>query len=494
MFNVCSRNSAKHLRELEKIIREMTSTGFLNRIDIPAGGELGGLVDAINEFIAYMMKTVGNFSASSEKAALYGQQLSLNAENVAQTGAGISSVVSQIAAGASSQSQAVANIKSNTETVLKLAHSIEAYCHDSESIAHEMKNNTKVSAEILKNLIDRVKKSSEITIELAQDVKNLEKDMSDIGGITDVVSSISRQTNLLALNAAIEAARAGEHGRGFAVVADEVRKLAEQSNSAAARIQRIIGNIIKQVNDIARDMEKDAANIKESIEIADRSEQAYWEVAHAVDKTISVIQSILSLADEQVLSAEGVDKLVADIVAVAEEAAAGAEEAAAEVEEQSHSLDSILESIRKLNSMALAAQKVAGGFTHSIEVSEEIKSKVNSGVEMLQSIAREGKLLAMDVEAGTRYIYEMKDKFSIFELIAAFNRDGIMTLATFDYDRKDADFSYREYFIEAIKGEVYISKPYISVYSNSYCITISVPIKGSEGIEGVLLGDISVFS
>ena len=166
---------------------------------------------------------------------------------------------------------------------------------------------------------------------MARTVESLGKQSQEISEIVGVITQISEQTNLLALNAAIEAARAGEHGRGFAVVADEVRKLAEQSSRSTTLISELIGNMQNETSRTIAGIEQGVKRVEENAEIVAETARLMHEVIEAVNSIIGQIEEL----------SQGISMINT-----------GSHELAATTEEQSASITTIATSAQDLNHFA----------------------------------------------------------------------------------------------------------------------------------------------
>ncbi|HTY38096.1 MAG TPA: methyl-accepting chemotaxis protein, partial [Bacteroidota bacterium] len=186
---------------------------------------------------------------------------------------------------------------------------------------------------VVRESVDGMQRIAEVVRKSALTVKDLGKSSDQIGEIISVIDDIADQTNLLALNAAIEAARAGEQGRGFAVVADEVRKLAERTTKATKEIAQMIRQIQTDTHGAVSAMDAGTREVESGIELADRAAQSLNEIVGISQTVTDMIMQIAAASEQQSSASEEISKNVEAISAVTNETASGTQQIARAAED-----------------------------------------------------------------------------------------------------------------------------------------------------------------
>jgi len=299
------------------------------RIKVTNKDEIGKLADNVNCFIENIQVLVGGAAKSVSVVASGTTQLAASVEELSVTFGEQSKEISGIAAAMNEMSATAVSIEDNIRDVEKAA----------ESAAESIDDGSRELDSIVK-LITDVKYDSD---SLAQTIKKLGETSHEIGDIVKVINEIADQTNLLALNAAIEAARAGEAGRGFAVVADEVRKLAEKTQSATGEIISIVTLFRTETENAVKGAEKTSANIDRCVSQSENTKNSFSRINKAVmdasDKNTVITVSV----NEQSEAIQHTGQSTAGISAGIEQSAAAVDEIA----ETLNSLEITAESLRQ---------------------------------------------------------------------------------------------------------------------------------------------------
>ncbi len=276
------------------------SVGFKDRVDI-----VGRLAISID-------KVLQTFINLTDKSLEYSQTL-------ADTMDKWNKVTNDTIDKTKRQSQQANQIATAAEEMTQTITDIANNASRASETATEAMETAKKGQETSEKAVQKVKSVYETTNELGQMIDKLNKSASEIGEIVTVIKDIADQTNLLALNAAIEAARAGEQGRGFAVVADEVRKLAERTIKATEEISSKIGAIQNETALTARSMNKELTEVKEVTEAVNSIGKALGEIASTVIKVKDQITQIATAVEEQSAASEEVTRNIEESAKIASE-------------------------------------------------------------------------------------------------------------------------------------------------------------------------------
>ncbi len=267
----------------------------------------------------------------------------------------------------------------------------------------------RTTSEDISKIVDSVNVASETNVQSAKVIGELERQAEEIGQVVKTVAGIADQTNLLALNAAIEAARAGEHGRGFAVVADEVRNLAEGAEKSAREIRELIGNIQSDVKVVAQDTEKAGVTAKEEVKRGQEVVNQLLQVETDMQQIQRGARAINDLSAELGVAAEQFRKGTEAVASGSEESASAAAEARNMTTEQGKALEQIeqatadlaqiSESLKTNTDSEKGGEEVAAA---AEELSATVTEASNASQQILKAIDEISKAAEMQASATTQ--------------------------------------------------------------------------------------------
>jgi methyl-accepting chemotaxis protein len=274
--------------------------------------EVAQLLVAMVHMTEEWRRTVSEVKSTSESVSAAGEQLSTSAEQLSRGSMEQAQKATHVATSAEEMSQSIMNVARNTGGIASSAGNTVKIAQEGEVIVGQ------AVAEV-REIADTVNSSAEL-------VRSLGERSKQIGEIVNVINDIADQTNLLALNAAIEAARAGEQGRGFAVVADEVRKLAERTAGATSEIAGMIKVIQDEVNRAVDAMENATGKVATGVDLSMQGGEALGAILKSVNELQVMVQQIASATDEMSATSEQISKDIEQIASVSREATAGSEQ------------------------------------------------------------------------------------------------------------------------------------------------------------------------
>jgi methyl-accepting chemotaxis protein len=301
------------------------------RVDEQRKDELGELGRWFNVFVGKIQQLMKDVADASKQVAAASTQIAASSEQMASGLHQQQDQTQQVSASVEEMSRSVADAAQKSADAAKAALNSGQRASDGGEVVHQ------TVAEI-----------NAIAVEVRQAsgaVSDLGKKSEQIGQIIGVINDIADQTNLLALNAAIEAARAGEHGRGFAVVADEVRKLAERTTQATEEVARSIRQIQEQTTAAVRTIDAGSGRVARGVELAGRAGESLEQIVGASNAVHAMVQSIAAATHEQSAAGEQIARSIERISAVARESHEGAGQAAraaADLSCQAESLRSLV--------------------------------------------------------------------------------------------------------------------------------------------------------
>jgi methyl-accepting chemotaxis protein len=305
------------VRPLKQVIsqaQQIAGGDLTARIEVTRSDEVGQLLGAMQGMSNNLREMVGSLQDGVTQISASAQSLSASTE---QTRRGVN--------GQKDETDQVATAMSEmTATVHEVARNAEAAAASTAQADNRVNSGVQVVHQTLKRIEELAAAMNTTT----QSIERLSQDTQSIDSMLDVIKSVAEQTNLLALNAAIEAARAGEQGRGFAVVADEVRALARRTQESTTEIEGLIATLREGTRRTVTDMRQSGALVEQVVQDANQTEGALAAIAEAVTQIFEMNQQIAAAAEEQTAVAEEINRSVTSIRDIADQSAAAMDESA----------------------------------------------------------------------------------------------------------------------------------------------------------------------
>ena len=315
--------------EVANGIMARVATGDLSGEMPPAPS--GSMLDSMGQMVAALRLMMRDINALSGQLARGAEQISTSSREVAQAAHKQSDATSSMAAAIEEMTVSINHISDN-------AKDTQQYSSSSLELSHSGVERIEGATREIRDIA--------VSVSAASDrIRKLEARARQISTIASVIKDIANQTNLLALNAAIEAARAGEQGRGFAVVADEVRKLAERTSTATVEIEQMISGIETDTVEVVQAMDATLPEVDEGISAAEEAATALRQIKDGATTTLEHIREVADSTREQSLASDNIAQKVEEIASMVEETSAAMQasaETAARLEQIAGELNTLV--------------------------------------------------------------------------------------------------------------------------------------------------------
>lgn len=342
---------------------------------------------------------IQELAASSREVA---QNMDELARMVTENSAALTELAASIVSVTQNAESMTQTVMSNSSAIEELAASIQGQADNAEQAnrsAQQASDRATDGAEVVRQAIEGMERIAGRVRGSSERIAELGKSSEQVSTIVAVINDIADQTNLLALNAAIEAARAGEQGRGFAVVADEVRKLAERTSQATREIDEMIGRIQSDTKDVVQSMDEGMQDVEKGTELASRSGEALEEIGRGVEEVNELMRQLTASSKEQALTSDQIVQATAEMNELVQQVAKA-------MSEQSQAVDVVSQSSSEMQERV---DQVSGAMREQQKAAEQSAG----GMEEVNQLAQQAQSAAQEMEAATSQLARQAEDLNI---------------------------------------------------------------------------------
>lgn len=350
------------VRSVQTAMQNMSAGDLTQNIAVKRGDELGQLQQSFNDMTEQISALIKGVGEKSQTIIAVAENVSNVTDDTKTNTNMVMQAIHNVAVGATEQA-------GSTQQALNQVENLAARLNDTKSNVDRINDMSSETGELSqkgKDMVDMlIEKSgqtmdkSKTTMEVMDEVMS---SIDKINYISDAIADITSQTNLLSLNASIEAARAGDAGRGFAVVADEIRQLADQSRQSTDEIKAIVNEVVARANEAERAMKENNELITQQQKAIHDTHKLFESISDSIERLAAGLESVTELNDRMAENKEAVVNEMATIASVSEESAAASQEVTASAEQVNNAMENIFNYTSELNEIARELNDAIGHF------------------------------------------------------------------------------------------------------------------------------------
>nr|WP_237562832.1 methyl-accepting chemotaxis protein [Bacillus dakarensis] len=353
LVSIISRVVSRNLKNVVEVSNNIAAGNLVYEpINYQGKDEIGQLAESINTMGNNLRTIIGQVSEVSETVTSQSEELTQSANEVKAGTDQVAITMQELASGSESQANHTSDLSVKMEEFLSVMEEANQNGNQVFESSSKVFALTSDGTHLMEDSVTQMSMIDQIVQESVQKVKGLDSQSQEISKLVSVIKKIADQTNLLALNAAIEAARAGEHGRGFAVVADEVRKLAEQVGESVSDITTIVSSIQKEATVVAESLEGGYQEVEKGTQQIKTTGETFTSISNAINEMASNIQNITNHLTSMSSNSQEMGAAIQEIAFISEESAAGIEQTSASTQQTSSAMEEVARSSEDLSKLA----------------------------------------------------------------------------------------------------------------------------------------------
>ncbi|AIF42137.1 methyl-accepting chemotaxis protein [Virgibacillus sp. SK37] len=353
-------------RPIHKVMGQMNALANgdlrMDPLKIHLKDETGKLAYTMNQLHESLKGIVNKISNSSEMIASHSEELTQSANEVQTGSEQVAMTMQDLASGSEVEANSTSSLAEVMDTYVARVQHMTEIGEKVQGTSHEVLDLTDNGKHLMENSSQQMMKINGIVQDAVRKMDILDKETQEISKLVVVIQEVADQTNLLALNAAIEAARAGEHGKGFAVVADEVRKLAEQVATSIKDVTGFVTTIQEESKNVSHSLVSGYEEVKLGTEQIKTTGETFNLISSSVTSVVEDYKQIVDNLTEIASSSQEMNASIEEIASVSEESAAGIEETSAATQQMSSSMEEVAGSSEQLAKLAEELNEIVRGF------------------------------------------------------------------------------------------------------------------------------------
>ena len=358
--------SSSIIKPINKVVERMKIIAFgdltSEPLEVPSKDEIGELAIAINQMQVMEKEVMEGIQMASEMLTNHSNELNQAANEVKSGSEQVAITMQELATGSESQATTASNLAVVMDNFTKKVQMTNKNGEKIKDSSEGVLSMTTEGKQYMEDSSRQMSKIDEIVLDAVFKMSVLDQQTNEINNLVVIIQKIADQTNLLALNAAIEAARAGEHGRGFAVVADEVRKLAEQVAVSITDITGFVGKIQTESKRVSDSLQVGYKEVEQGTSQISKTGETFNKINASVTKMVEEIKGISENLESIQTNSEIMNSSIEEIASVSEESAAGVEQTSAASQQITSSMDEVAENSEQLSDLAKGLAEMVGEF------------------------------------------------------------------------------------------------------------------------------------